>query len=103
LTFQVESELDVQYTMVHPQLCGQGGNEALADVLRSADQDTYIVSGACAPEAQEKLFKKLLRVTGFPAERFITVDIRGADNEGILARLKHKVEEVLAEAQPAPG
>jgi heterodisulfide reductase subunit A-like polyferredoxin len=102
LPFQVESELDVQYTIVHPQFCGQGGNEALADVLRSADQDTYIVSGACAPEAQEKLFKKLLRVTGFPAERFITLDIRGTDNEGILARLKQTVEEVLAKAQAAP-
>jgi heterodisulfide reductase subunit A-like polyferredoxin len=102
LPFQVESELDVQYTIVHPQLCGQGGNEALADALRSAGQDTYIVSGACAPEAQEKLFKKLLRVTGFPAERFIALDIRGTDNEGILARLKPKVEEVLAQAQPAP-
>ncbi len=102
LPFQVETELDVQYTIAHPQFCGQGGNEALADVLRSADQDTYIVSGACAPEVQEKLFKKLLRVTGFPAERFITLDIRGTDNEGILARLKEKVEEVLAKAQPAP-
>lgn len=102
LPFQVESELDVRYTIVHPQLCGQGGNEALADALKSADDDTYIVSGACAPEAQEKLFKKLLRVTGFPPERFITLDIRGTDNEGILARLKQKVEEVLAKAQPAP-
>jgi heterodisulfide reductase subunit A-like polyferredoxin len=102
LPFQVESELDVQYTMVHPQLCGQGGNEALADVLRSADQDTFILSGACAPEAQEKLFKKLLRVTGFPAGRFIALDIRGTDNEGILARLQQKVQEVLAKAEPAP-
>lgn len=102
LPFEIESELDVQYTIVHPQLCGQGGNEALADALKSADEDTYIVSGACAPEAQEKLFKKLLRVTGFPAERFFTVDIRGTDNEGILARLKQKVEEILAKAQPTP-
>ncbi len=102
LPFQVESELDVQYAMVHPQLCGQGGNEALAEVLKAAGDDACIVSGACAPEAQEKLFKKLLRVTGFPAERFVTLDIRGTDNEGILARLKQKVEEVLAKAQPAP-
>jgi hypothetical protein len=53
--------------------------------------------------AQEKLFKKLLRVTGFPAERFITIDIRGTDNDGILARLKQKVEEILAKAQPTPA
>ena len=95
MPFQVESELDVQYTVVHPQLCGQGGNAVLYDVLSKADSDTYVLSGACAPEAQEKLFKKLLRLTGFPAERFITVDIRGTDNDGILMRLKGKVEEIL--------
>jgi heterodisulfide reductase subunit A-like polyferredoxin len=102
LPFEVESELDVQYTIVHPQLCGQGGNQALADALKSADEDTYILSGACAPEAQEKLFKKILRTSGFPPERFVTLDIRGTDNKGIVARLRQKVEEVLAPAQPVP-
>lgn len=67
----------------------------LLDVLSKTDPDTYVLSGACAPEAQEQLFKKLLRVTGFPSDRFITVDIRGTDNEGILARLKGKVEEIV--------
>jgi len=33
LPFQVESELDVEYAVVHPQLCGQGGNTVLAEVL----------------------------------------------------------------------
>ena len=94
LPFEIESGLYVQ-----PQLCGQGGNEALADAPKSADQDTYILSGACAPEAQEKLFKKLLRLMGFP--RFIALDIRGTDNEGILARLQQKVAGILAKAQPA--
>ena len=60
MPFQVESELDVQYTVLHPQLCGQGGNAVLSEVLSKADDDTYVFSGACAPEAQEKLFKKLL-------------------------------------------
>ena len=104
MPFQIESELEVQYTVLHPQLCGQGGNAVLREVLSKADEDTYVLSGACAPEAQEKLFKKLLRVTGFPAERFVTVDIWGTDNDGILARLKmeeivHK-EESRAAAMP---
>jgi heterodisulfide reductase subunit A-like polyferredoxin len=95
LLFQVESDLDVQYTLLHPQLCGQGGNEALMDVMKNADADTYILSGACAPEAQEKLFKKIMRVTGFPAERFIAVDIRQTDNDGVLQRLREAVQSLL--------
>jgi len=94
LPFAIESELDIQYSVLHPQLCGQGGNAALIDILRQAatEPDTVVVSGACAPQAQEKLFKKVLRETGFDEKRFVTLDIRGTDNDGILARIKEKVE-----------
>ena len=99
LPFQVESELEVQYTVLHPQLCGQGGNDALMDAMKTADKDTYILCGACAPEAQEKLFKKVMRNTGFPPERFIPIDIRMTDNEGILKRLREKVEDLVKEQE----
>jgi heterodisulfide reductase subunit A-like polyferredoxin len=97
LPFQIESDLDVQYTVLHPQLCGQGGNEILMEILRESagDPDAYVVSGACAPEAQVKLFKKVLRNTGFDEKRFITIDIRGTNNDGILARVREKVEELV--------
>ena len=71
------------------------GNAVLMDVMSKANQDTYILSGACAPEAQDKLFKKLMRLTGFPPERFLPLDIRGTDNEGIMQRLRAKVEELV--------
>lgn len=97
LPFQVESELDVTYSFVHPQLCGQGGNEVVADIMReaAADPETYLISGACAAEAQHKLFRRVMRHTGFDESRFIPIDIRGADNEGILARLREAVEALL--------
>jgi heterodisulfide reductase subunit A-like polyferredoxin len=103
LPFQIESDLDVQYTVLHPQLCGMGGNAVLADILRqsAAEPDTYIVSGACAPEAQAKLFKKLLRATGFDEKKFIAVDIRGTDNDGIVARVKAAVETLVPSTEHA--
>jgi heterodisulfide reductase subunit A-like polyferredoxin len=101
LPFQVESDLDVRYTFVHPQLCGQGGNEILAEVLResAADPETYVVVGACAPDAQTKLFKKIIRNTGFDEKRFVPLDIRGTDNEGILGRLREKVTTVIKQEE----
>jgi len=103
LPFQIESELDVQYTIVHPQLCGQGGNEVVADIMResASDPDTYVVGGACAPEAQFKLFKKVMRKTGFDENRFVPLDIRSTDNEGILARLKEAVESLIRRQEQA--
>jgi len=95
LPFQVESELDVTYVALQPQTCGQGGNEMLADLMKSADGDTWILSAACAPAAQEKLFRKVMRQTGFPPERFVAVDIRMTDNEGVLQRVREAVEQIL--------
>ena len=101
LPFELESELDVKYAVLHPQLCGQGGNQALADIFRESakDPEAYIVSGACAPEAQGKLFQKLMRKTGFDPKRFVPVDIRGTNNDGILARIKEKVEALVRERE----
>lgn len=103
LPFEVESELNVQYSVLHPQLCGQGGNAVLTDILReaAADSETYVMIGACAPEAQAKLFKKVMREAGFDDKRLVPLDIRGTDNAGIMARLKEKVEALLKAAEEA--
>jgi heterodisulfide reductase subunit A-like polyferredoxin len=104
LPFDLESELDVKYAVLHPQLCGQGGNEVLADIFRESakDPETYIVSGACAPEAQAKLFQKLMRKTGFDEKRFVPVDIRNTNNEGILAIIRDRVDALLRQHEGAP-
>lgn len=102
LPFEIESELDVAYAVVHPQLCGQGGNEILADILRAAedDPDTFVIVGGCAPEAQVKLFKKLIRSSGFPEDHFVPVDIRGTTHQRILQRLKEKVQTIVEAKKP---
>ncbi len=104
LPFQVESDLDIKYAVLHPQLCGQGGNEFLTEVLRdsAANPETYVAVGACTPEAQMKLFKKVLRNTGFDEKRFIPLDIRGTNNDGILGRLKEEVEALLKQREDEP-
>lgn len=94
--FQVESELDMAYRSLHPQTCGHGGNQFLADILKSADAETFILSAACAPAAQDQLFRKIRRQTGFSPERFVPVDIRMNGNEGVLQRTREKVEELPA-------
>jgi heterodisulfide reductase subunit A-like polyferredoxin len=96
LPFTIESDLDVKYTVLHPQLCGQGGNAILEDVFRAAGPDTYVLIGACAPETQARLFKRIMRTTGFDERHLVPVDIRGTDNEGIERRIKETVEAILA-------
>jgi heterodisulfide reductase subunit A-like polyferredoxin len=99
LPFEIESDLDVKHTVLHPQMCGPGGNAILGDVLRSAGPDTYVIMGACVPDTQAKLFKKDLRTSGFDESRLVAVDIRGTNNEGIEGRLREAVEGIVRRAE----
>ena len=96
LPFEVESELDVSYAAVHPQLCAESGNQFLQDVLRAAedDPDTYVMTCACAEETQTKLFKKVLRNTHFDDKHFVPLDIRNATNDGILDRIRQRLSDL---------
>jgi heterodisulfide reductase subunit A-like polyferredoxin len=103
LPFEVESDLDVQYTVLSPQLCGRGGNAILEEAMKAAKADSYLPVGACAPNAQEKLFKKLICATGFNEKHFVPVDIRGTDNKGILNRLREAVGGILKQEETKPA
>jgi len=49
--------------------------------MKMVKPDSYLLVGACAPRDQDKLFKKLIRATGFNDKHFVSVDIRGTDNK----------------------
>ena len=102
LPFEIESEFDVSYAAMHPQLCAEGGNEVLEDVLRAAedDPDTYVLVCACAEETQMKLFKKALRKTQFDTKNFVPLDISNATNDGILDRIRERLKELADPSNP---
>ncbi len=102
LPFDLESDLEVEYAAAHPQLCGHGGKALLEDILRAAesDPDTYVMVCGCSVDAQTKLFKKALRATGFPKDHFITLDIQNTTNDGILDRVRAKIESLTNPDKP---
>lgn len=73
--------------------------------MKTSTPDGYLLVGACAPKAQEKLFKTLIRATGFKEKHVVSVNIRGTGSKGILDRLRKAVEGILkqAEAEPSPA
>jgi len=102
LAFEIESEFDVTYAAVHPQLCAEGGNQILQDVLRAAenDPDTYVMVCACQEETQMKLFKKALRNAGFDEKHFVPLDARNTTNDGILDRIRERLQELTDPNKP---
>ena len=103
LPFEVESDLDVKYAILSPQLCGQGRNAVLEEAMKASGPNSYLLVGACAPKAQEKLFEKLIRATGFNEKHFIPVDIPSTDNKGIVDRLREAVEGILKPKEATPA
>ncbi len=75
----------------------------MEEAMKTSKPDSYLLVGACAPKAQEELFKKLIRSTGFNEKHFVPVDIRGTDNQGILDRLREAVEGILKPAEAFPS
>jgi heterodisulfide reductase subunit A-like polyferredoxin len=96
LPFEIESELNITYAVTHPQLCAEGGNQILQDVLRSAenDPDTYVMVCACHEETQTKLFDKALHSSNFDSEHFVPVDARNLNNDGILNRIRVRLTDL---------
>lgn len=80
LPYDIEVDVDVQYAIVAPQLCGRGGIALLRDLLRAAAPDDYFVVAGCGPEDEADLLGHVLNEAGFPPERFIGVTIRCASS-----------------------
>jgi heterodisulfide reductase subunit A-like polyferredoxin len=97
LPFEVERDVDVQYAIVHPQLCGRGGLELLRDLMRGATGDSYFVVAGCEPAEQGDLLGHILRENGFPAERFVSVPIRCSNNASAREAILEAIGRLMAE------
>ena len=75
----------------------------MEEAMKAAKPDSYLLVGVCASNAQEKLFKKLIRATGFTEKHFIPMDIRGTENNGILDRLREAVAGILKQEEAKPA
>jgi hypothetical protein len=94
LPFDVERDVDVQYAVVHPQLCGKGGIGLLGDLLRGATPDSYFVIAGCEPHEQRALLGHALLHGRFGEDRFIGVTIRCASSN---AEARNKILEAIGQ------
>ncbi len=76
---RVRNELDVEYDIVHPQLCEEDGDRFWHDYAKPGV--TYVV-GACAPTMQRKMFKDALADVGADFdEQVVPLDLRNKTTE----------------------
>ena len=91
----VEQDVDIQYAVMHPKLCGRGGLVFLQDLLRGSDRDTHFLVAGCSSEMQPVFLGDAVRDSGFPADRLVGIDIRGMNNREARAAVLEEVGQLL--------
>jgi heterodisulfide reductase subunit A-like polyferredoxin len=88
------NELDLEYVIVHPQLCVDDGDRFWSDYLRNDNRDVVYIVGGCDPRTQRKLFKEAFVGKGLDVERnLLPLDLRNLTTEEAMKKVEGAVEE----------
>ncbi len=92
----VRNELDVEYAIVHPQLCVDDGDRFLKEYLRDGETNIIYIIGGCDPRMQKKMFKDVFKEKGLDMDKqLIPLDLRNMSTEEAMKRVQEAVEQVL--------
>ena len=92
----VRGELDVDYAIVHPQLCVQDGDTFWKDYAKPGVN--YIV-GACDPFMQRKMYKEAVTEVGVDFDaQILPLDLRNHTTEEAIEIVPKAVEKVNAQS-----
>ena len=82
----VRGEMDVEYAIVHPQLCVDDGDRFIKDYIKPKAK--YVI-GACDPKMQRKMFKDAFAEAGGNFdEQVIALDLRNMTTEEAINKVK---------------
>jgi len=86
----VRNELDVEYAVIHPQLCVDDGERFLEDLLRP---EVKLVIGACDPRMQKKMLRDAFEKKGIAFEdAVVALDLRNMTTEEAMAKVKEAMD-----------
>ena len=93
----VRNELDVEYAIVHPQLCVDDGDRFWRDY---AKPDVKYVVGGCDARMQRKMYKDALAEVGVDfEEQVVALDLRNMSTTDAINKVTEAIQAL--EAQPA--
>jgi heterodisulfide reductase subunit A-like polyferredoxin len=91
----VRNELDVEYAIVHPQLCVDDGDRFWKDFLKEGDKDAVYIVGGCDPRMQRKMFKDAFAEKGLDFDRqVVSLDLRNMETPEAMKKVSEAVEKL---------
>ncbi len=92
----VRNELDVEYAIIHPQLCVTDGDNFWRDYLKEDSVDTMYIVGGCDPRMQRKMFKDAFAAKGLDFDRqVVSLDLRNMVTEEAMKKVAETVEKMV--------
>jgi len=89
----VRGEMDVEYAVVHPQLCVDDGDRFFKDYIKPGVK--YVI-GACDPKMQRKMFKDAFAEAGGNFdEQVIALDLRNMTTEEAINKVKEALSSLV--------
>lgn len=86
----VRNELDVEYVIVHPQLCVDDGDRFWRDYAKPG---VIYVVGGCDPKMQRKMFKDALEEVGADFDtQIVALDLRNMSTEAAMEKVRETIE-----------
>jgi heterodisulfide reductase subunit A-like polyferredoxin len=94
----VRNELDVEYAIVHPQLCVDDGDNFWRDYLREGDKDTMYIIGGCDPRMQRKMFKDAFEEKDLDfSKQVVSLDLRNMETPEAMKKVEEAVSKLVGE------
>jgi heterodisulfide reductase subunit A-like polyferredoxin len=94
----VRNELDVEYVIIHPQLCVDDGDNFWRDYLREGNKDTIYIVGGCDARMQRKMFKDAFEEKGLDFDKqVIALDLRNMETSEAMKKVEETLGKVGAE------
>ncbi len=86
----VRNQLEVDYALVHPQLCVEDGDRFLRDLVKPGEK--YVIGG-CDPRMQKKMFSQAFKEAGGDFDsQAVPLDLRNLSTEEAAERVKKAVQ-----------
>ncbi|MBO3809480.1 MAG: hypothetical protein FGF50_07800 [Candidatus Brockarchaeota archaeon] len=93
----VRNELDVEYAVIHPQLCVTDGDNFLRDLLKDGGKDRIYVIGGCDPRMQRKMFKDVFTEKGLDFDKqVVSLDLRNMETPEAMKKVAETIEKLTA-------
>mgnify|MGYP000722278974 FL=1 len=89
----VRGEMDVEYAIVHPQLCVDDGDRFIKDYIKPGVK--YVI-GACDPKMQRKMFKDAFaEAQANFDDQVIALDLRNMTTEEAINKVKEALSSLV--------